>query len=112
MLLCYLIYLHQRYDQWDNKYKSENNKIDITRSIISMNGKDDTAYGSFVVRRGVFTWRLRIISSSSAYGHSCRPCIGIIENNDEYLKEFRFDIDWDDYGYKLCVGDGDYIHIL
>ena len=101
--IYYLIYNHQRFDQWNKKYETNKNRIDITRSIISITG-DDTAFGANAISRGVFTWRLIIISSSLMTGS--KPEIGIIEDNDKYISQFRYDPDWDDYGYKLCAGDG------
>ena len=106
--IYHLIYIHQMFDRWNAKYETKNNKIDVTRSIISITG-DDTAFGTYAISRGVFTWRVIIISSISWMRGSMngsKPHIGIIEDNDKYISQFRYDSDWDDYGYKLCAGDG------
>ena len=63
-----------------------------------------TMYGTEVITKGIFTWKVRMISFPYSNGY---PFVGIFQNDDSLLQQFVTDVDFDQYGYLICAGDGE-----
>ena len=101
-----IIYLYQTlYDEWSTKYKSKDISIDADRTIVSVKTKGNiTMYGREVIKKGIFTWKVKFISFPYDNGY---PLVGIVENDDSMLQRFVNNVDFDEFGYLLCAGGGD-----
>ena len=124
--LCFVYWLHKVCDSWSSKFHQDNmiqiNGDEITvlynkYSLGSSKTNAETIYGNHVVENGSkFTWRLKMnefgFSNSGMFEllrKSLNPSIGIIKDNDQFLKEScptRSQL-WtsDGYGYGLCGGN-------
>ena len=105
-----IIYLYQRlYDEWDTKWTNDYVNIDETNTTITIKEDDESnmghaiAFGKRVVSEGIYIWKIKIICIKLTF--ESPPYVGIIENNEEYLKRYRDDFLWDNVGYQLCGGN-------
>ena len=103
-----IVYLYQRIcDEWSQNYVSRAITIDHHTAIVTINDNSEVSiYGNRVIKQGIFTWRVKIISFTCAYTPDY-PFIGIVVNDEEQLKKHIHDADFEDFGYVLCGGDGD-----
>ena len=99
-----IIWLHQRlYDKWSKKYKSENISINKDKSMVTVKTRlGVTMYGREVVKKGVFEWRVKIISFNGK--GDWLPYIGIVENDKGRLWQYLDNVNFDNFGYCLCGG--------
>lgn len=98
-------------DKWSEKYLNRDNEIhEETKLMTNLYTSKcySTAYGDSVVDDGIFKWRLKIMSLKypSGYEEKESPYIGIIEDDTEHLERYKYDVNWDDYGYQLHGLDG------
>ena len=96
-----IIYLYQRLcDEWSSFDSHKDMEIDELGCIITANSDSQiTAYGANIISKGIYEWRLQIISlSPDSYGS---VYVGIIENDEIYLRCFQTKITWDSYGYQI-----------
>ena len=105
-----IIYLFQRiYDQWDKKYSNEHIMIDQEKSMITFNAPNNhefvTAFGSHSVSKGIFKWKIKLLSFVNNGLHGGSPFVGIIEDKEELVQSSQSG-DWDGYGYQFCGGSG------
>ena len=102
-----IIYLYQRLlDVWNKKYSNEGVVIDESTGIMSVNSEEDvTAYGSIIVSKDVFKWRIKLVSVGE--NDIVTPSfIGIIENEEALLMRYQDRFHWDRNGCQLCGGSG------
>ena len=103
-----IIYSYQTfYDEWCKKYSHQGIIIDESTNKVTFNAQSNmTAYGSNVIKSGIFTWRIKTIKLTGGNGWSVHPYIGIIENDEEKLKRFVNNGSWERCGYQFCAGNG------
>ena len=104
-----IIYLYQRlYDEWSKQYSSKKVTIDEIGSMITMHcDQDVTAFGCHVVTKGIFKWRIKMVKFTyDEKIDGSPPYVGIIEDNEEYMEEYKNSCDWDENGYLLCCKIG------
>ena len=102
-----IIYLYQRIrEEWDEKYSSKDIKIDETKSMITVTSNESpTVYGTHSVSEGIFVWKIRMISWEPATWGS-PPFVGITEDIDKHLVEYKNVSGWTTKGYEMCGKTG------
>lgn len=109
------IYKYQKlmYDKWDKKYSHQDMIIDDDGtndvSILTYSTVNALrAYGSQVIDHGIFTWKIKIISTGDWNPYSTEANIGIIEDNEKVLTQDQEDEDWfeTEHGYQFDSGNG------
>ena len=101
-----IIYLYQRLlDTWNRKYSHKDITIDENAGIMKINVAEHvTAYGTLVVSKGVFKWKIKILSTDE--GTNAPSWIGIVEDDESLLQRYYNNSNWDHNGCQLCGGSG------
>ena len=101
-----IIYSYQRScDEWDKEHSNKHLIIDSNEGIVCFESESEmTAFGKQIVCKGIFKWTLKIISIKPRIFEPC-PYIGIIDCDEDNLKEHVNDGSWETVGYQLCAGN-------
>ena len=104
-----VMYLFSRLnDIWSKEYSHKDLIIDQDGTYLKfVADSTQTAFGTNVVKKGIFSWKLQIISKkeiNNVYG----PCIGIVEDdellNEDTLRDYQSDDEWCQIGCQLEAG--------
>ena len=64
-----------------------------------------TAFGSHAFGHGVHEWRIKLIAFECG-GYSAPPYVGVINDDESYLKAYINSKSWKKCGYQFCGGNG------
>ena len=109
-----IIYLFQQFcDLWSKTYTHHGISInDMANTIIVTAGDDTfksrTAYGSNVIEDGIHKWKIKILSIRYDFSFAGVPFIGIIKDDEQYLKKYVDRGTWECDGYLFCGGNGEF----
>ena len=97
-------------DAWDGVNSNDSILIDDNLGVITFMGDNRaaTAYGQKVVSDGIFVWRIQImkIRKLERYDRDSYIYVGILENNEDNVRDYVNSAAWDDYGYQLSARKG------
>ena len=98
--LCFDYWFIKVCDEWDKLYLTRNEDRIVVKDQIAkkmtLRSYDDngsTIYGCHIIHSGEWEWLMKINCSNR------NICIGIIEDNDQYLKDHTSNFDYDINGY-------------
>ena len=106
-LINIIYYIKEYVMNFVQRYSSDAIEIDETKTVITMRSMNTaTAYGTRIVSEGIFKWKIKMVKWTHDGISGSPPFIGIIEDDDKYLKRFRNATGWFSYGYELCGSSG------
>lgn len=98
------------YDSWNREYSYKDAEIDESGQIVTMStGAYMSVFGSYVVTEGVYKWSIKLVKYLE-YGEfgAWSPYVGLIEDDEEYIKQYLNDNNWDKYGYQISSAPAQY----